>query len=569
MTKGGQMKNVNVPRNRTCLTAVLSFSLMISLFAVPYCFAGDLARKIDEYLTAAAEVQKFSGSALVAKDGVSILNKGYGMANYELSVPNTPETKFQIGSITKQFTAAAIMKLVDKGLLSVDDPISNYLPDYPKETGDSVTIHHLLTHTAGIPDYTGDMSLMEKRACEISTEEVLGSFKDKPLDFRPGESFKYSNSGYYLLGLIIEEVSGQSYDAFLEKSFFGPLGMTNTGYDFNRPIVPNRAAGYDLDSNGELINAPYLDMSAPFAAGAIHSTTEDMLIWDQALLTDIVLSQESRDKMFTPYMADCGYGWGIKNVMGHKVISHDGGTDGFATSFSRWVDDGFCVAIFSNNVSAPVPSIAYDLARIIFDKPYDIPVVRTPIDLDTSIYANYVGVYEISPNEYRYITSEDGRLFSQRGRVRKEILPEAKDMFFFEFDHRITMTFIRNEQGEVIEHILHQIGQDGSAPKLPEEQAAEMLAALEPAEVDPAIYDAYVGEYELMPGFVLAIAKENDQLFVQATGQERAEIFPRSETEFFLKVDDAQITFIRDESGKVNELILHKGGQDIPGKRVK
>jgi CubicO group peptidase (beta-lactamase class C family) len=308
MTKEGQMKNVNVPKNRTCLTAVLSFSLMmISLFAVPDCFAGDLAREIDGYLTAAAEVQKFSGSVLVAKDGVPILNKGYGMANYELSVPNTPETKFQIGSITKQFTAAAIMKLVDKGLLSVDDPISNYLPDYPKETGDSVTIHHLLTHTAGIPDYTDDMSLMEKRACEISTEEVLGSFRDKPLDFRPGESFKYSNSGYYLLGLIVEEVSGQSYDAFLEKSFFGPLGMTNTGYDFNRPIVPNRAAGYDLDSNGELINAPYLDMSAPFAAGAIHSTTEDMLTWDQALLTDIVLSQESRDKMFTPYMADCGY----------------------------------------------------------------------------------------------------------------------------------------------------------------------------------------------------------------------------------------------------------------------
>jgi len=500
---------------------------------------------------------------------VPILNKGYGMANYELSVPNTPETIFQIGSITKQFTAAAIMKLVDKGLLSVDDLISNYLPDYPKKTGDSTTIHHLMTHTAGIPDYTDDMSLMEKRACKISTEEVLGSFRDKPLDFRPGESFKYSNSGYYLLGLIVEEVSGQSYDAFLEESFFGPLGMTNTGYDFNRPIVPNRAAGYDLDSNGELINAPYLDMSIPYAAGAIHSTTEDMLIWDQALLADIVLSQESRDRMFTPYIADCGYGWGIKNVMGHKVISHDGGTDGFATSFSRWVDDGFCVAIFSNNVSAPVPSIAYGLARIIFDKPYDIPVVRTPIDLDASIYADYIGIYEISPSEYRYVTSEDGRLFSQRGGGRKEILPEAKDTFFFEFDHKITMTFIRNEQGDVIEHILHQIGQDGRAAKVPEEQAAELLAALEPAEVDPAIYDAYVGEYEMMADFFFAITREGDRLFLQQTGLERVEIFPRSETEFFLKVDDAQITFVRDESGKANELILHKGGQGISGKRVK
>jgi CubicO group peptidase (beta-lactamase class C family) len=570
MRKEGQMKNVNVPRNHTCLTAILSFCLItVSLFAVPGCFASDLAQEIDEYLTAAAEVQKFSGSVLVAKDGEPVLSKGYGMADYELNVPNTPGTIFQIGSITKQFTAAAIMKLVDKGLLSVNDPISKYLQDYPKNTGDSVTIHHLLTHTSGIPDYTHDMSLMERRACEISTEEVLASFSDKPLDFRPGELFKYSNSGYYLLGLIIEKVSSQSYDAFLRENLFDPLGMLNTGYDFNRAIVPNRAAGYDLDSNGEIVNASYLHMSAPFAAGAIHSTTEDMLIWDQALFTDRILSQESRDKMFTPYMADCGYGWGVKNVLGHKVISHDGGTDGFAASFSRWVDDGFCVTIFSNNVSAPVPSIAYDLARIIFDKPYDIPVVRTPIDLDTSIYTDYIGVYEISPNKYRYVTSEDGRLFSQRGRGRKEILPEARDMFFFEFDHRITMTFVRNEHGEVIEHILHQIGQDGKATKLPKKQAAELLAALEPADVNPAIYDAYVGEYEMVEGFVFAITKENDRLFLRQTGLERVEIYPRSEIEFFLKVDDAQITFVRDESGKVNELILHKGSQDMRGKRVK
>jgi hypothetical protein len=269
-------------------------------------------------------------------------------------------------------------------------------------------------------------------------------------------------------------------------------------------------------------------------------------------------------------MGNYGYGWGIREVFDRTVISHDGGIDGFSTYFSRWVDDQYCVVVFSNNVNAPVGNMARSLAAIIFDKPYDIPVIKTPIEIDTGIFADYVGVYEVDSTDNRFVTSEDGKLYSQRsGGQRRWIQPEAKDKFFFEYNHTITMTFVRNEQGEVIEHVVHQMGEDGTAKKLSGEKAAKLLAEREPVEVDPKIYDDYVGEFELMPGFIITITVEDDRLFTQATGQEKVEIYPRSETEFFLKVADAQITFVRDDSGEANELILHQGGQEMAAKRVK
>jgi CubicO group peptidase (beta-lactamase class C family) len=243
------------PKSRVVIVLFSLVVFLVSLGSVSQ--AADLAQKLDEYIRGAEEVWKFSGTVLVAKDGKPVLDRGYGMANYELGVPNTPEMKFLIGSITKQFTATAIMQLAEKGLLDVNDPISKYLPEYPKETGDSITVHHLLTHTSGVPSYTDNAELMGRRATKMSTEEILNSFKDKPLDFPPGGQFKYSNSGYYLLGLIVENVSGKSYEEYLQENIFDPLGMAHTGYGHHRPILPNRAAGYELDENGELVNAGY------------------------------------------------------------------------------------------------------------------------------------------------------------------------------------------------------------------------------------------------------------------------------------------------------------------------
>jgi CubicO group peptidase (beta-lactamase class C family) len=531
-------------------------------------------KQLDEYLNAAHEVWKFHGTALVAKDGKVLFEKGYGMANIELGVPNTPEMRFQIGSITKQFTATAIMQLAEKGLLSVDDPITKYLPDYPQETGNKVAIHHLLSHTSGIPSYTGMPGVMDNKALEVSVEDLMGIFKDEPLDFEPGEKYVYSNSNYVVLGAIIEKITNKTYEEYLQQNIFGPLGMQNSGYDHRDKIIINRAAGYSENGDGELINAEFVHMSTPYAAGALYSTVGDMFIWDQALYGEKLLKKSSLEKMFTPIKGNYGYGWVIDQPYGHKHIWHNGGIFGFVTNIGRWVDDRVCVVVFSNNDGAPIDGIALGLAGIVFGEPYELPKIKTPMEVDPALFADYQGVYQIEEGTYRIITAEDSALYSQHtsgGQFR--IFPEAKDKFFFEHDHMTTLTFERDENGKVIRHVLHKPGQDAPAEKLGPEEAQEVLAERDAkwqtAEVDPAAYEKYVGEYKLPIGLDLVVRTDQDKIFIQGSGQPEAELFPKSETEYFLKVVDAQITFVVDEAGNVTGMILHQNGQDFPGEKIK
>jgi len=536
--------------------------------------AKELKQELDDYLKAAHEVWKFHGAVLVAKDGKVLFKKGYGMANIELGVPNTTEMKFQIGSITKQFTATAIMQLQEKGLLSLDDPITKHLPDYPKETGDSITIHHLLSHTSGIPNYTNMPGVMDNKALKISVEDLMATFKDEPLDFEPGEKYQYSNSNYIVLGAIIEKLSGKAYEDYIQENIFEPLGMDNSGYDHRDRIMKNRAAGYSQDEKGELVNAEFVHMSTPYAAGALYSTVGDMFIWDQALYTDKLLKKSSLDKMFTPNKGNYGYGWVIQDSFGHKCIWHNGGIFGFYTTIDRWVDDKVCVVVLSNNDGAPVETISRSLAAMVFGEPYDEPVIKTPIQMDPSIFADYKGVYEIEEGIYRFVFAEDTALYSQRSAgSRFRIFPEAEDKFYFEHDHMVTLKFERDESGAVIRHIIHRTRGDEPAEKLGPEQAEKVLAEREAkwqvAKVDPAIYQKYVGEYKLPIGLNLTVRTREGRIFTQATGQPEAEIFPKSETEYFLKVVDAQITFVLGENGEVTGLVLHQAGQDFPGEKIK
>jgi CubicO group peptidase (beta-lactamase class C family) len=536
--------------------------------------AKNLQKDLDEYLTAAHDVWKYQGAALVAKDGKVLFEKSYGMANIELGVPNTPEMKFQIGSITKQFTATAIMQLAEKGLLSPDDPITKYLPDYPQETGDNVTIHHLLSHTSGIPSYTGMPGVMDNKALEVSVEDLMGIFKDEPLDFEPGEKYVYSNSNYVVLGAIIEKITGQTYEQYLQQNIFGPLGMKNSGYDHRDKIMINRAAGYSEDEDGELINAEFVHMSAPYAAGALYSTIGDMFIWDQALYGEKLLKRSSLERMFTPVKGRYGYGWVIDQPYGHRHIWHNGGIFGFVTNIGRWVDDRVCVVVFSNNDGAPIDAIALGLAGIVFEQPYELPRIKTPMEVDPAIFADYEGVYQIEEGTYRMITAEDSALYSQHtsgGQFR--VFPEDKDKFFFEHDHMTTLTFERDENGKVIRHVLHKPGQDAPAEKLGPEEAQKVLAERDAkwqtAEVDPEVYEKYVGEYKLPIGLDLVVRTDQGKIFIEGSGQPEAELYPKSETEYFLKVVNAQITFVVDEAGKVTGMILHQNGQDFPGEKIK
>jgi CubicO group peptidase (beta-lactamase class C family) len=554
--------------------AFLLTMVLVAVFSHADVQAKNLQKDLDEYLNAAHDVWKFQGATLVAKDGKVLFEKGYGMANIELGVPNTPEMKFQIGSITKQFTATAIMQLAEKGLLGVDDPITKYLPNYPKETGDKVTIHHLLSHTSGIPSYTGMPGVMDNKALEVSVDDLLAIFKDEPLDFEPGEKYVYSNSNYVVLGAVIEKITGKTYEEYLQENIFGPLGMKNSGYDHRDKIIMHRAAGYSEDEDGELINAEFVHMSTPYAAGALYSTVGDMFIWDQALYSDKVLKKSSLEKMFTPVKDNYGYGWVIDQPYGHKHIWHNGGIFGFVTNIGRWVDDRVCIVVFSNNDAVPVDGIALGLAGIVFDQPYELPKIKTPMEVDPAIFADYEGVYQLEEGTYRIITAEDSALFSQHtsgGRFR--IFPEAKDKFFFEHDHMTTLTFERDQNGKVIRQVLHKPGQDAPAEKLGPEQAQKVLAEQEAkwqtAEVDPAVYQKYVGEYKLPIGLNIVVRTDQGKIFIQGSGQPEAEIFPKSDTEYFLKVVDAQISFAVDQAGNVTGMILHQNGQDFPGEKIK
>jgi CubicO group peptidase (beta-lactamase class C family) len=418
---------------------------------------------ISDYLQAYVKLGRLSGSILIMKDDKIIVNKGYGFANYELQAKNTPQTKFRVGSVTKQFTALAIIQLEEKGLLSTDDHINKYLPDYPN--GDKITIHHLLTHTSGIPSFTSFRDFKKESVLPATPLQTIDRFKNKELLFPPGTNYKYSDSDYILLGYIMEKVTGKTYQEYLSESIFKPLNMSNTNYDNPKLILKNRASGYVYE-DGILYNADYNDMSVPFAAGALFSTTEDLYKWDRALYKNVLVTDSSLKKIFTPYMKNYGYGWFIDDFYSHKRIWHHGYIDGFCSIITRFVDDDICIVILSNLINTPILQITNDIAAILFDKPYRDPDNMKTIKIDEELMNDYVGTYEITPNFRIDIKTLNRHLFSQAtGQGTFELFPKDKDRFFT-VDFESEMTFQRDNNGEVTALIIHQNNNDTKAKRI-------------------------------------------------------------------------------------------------------
>jgi CubicO group peptidase (beta-lactamase class C family) len=420
--------------------------------------------KVDEYMKATLSFDRFSGSILIARNGQPVVSKGYGMANLELGVPNAPGTVFRLGSITKQFTSMAIMMLVERGKLSVTDPICKYLTDCPA-SWQPLTIKNLLTHTSGIQNYTDLPDFTKNAALPISSAQMIALLRDKPLLFNPGEKYLYSNSGYFLLGLIIEKVSGQTYAGFLQENIFVPLGMKSTGYDTPQQIIKNRAAGYQSE-NGVIVNAAYMDMTVPFAAGAMYSTTGDLLLWDQALYTEKLISQKSLAEVFTPFKGSYGYGWNIGKKFDRTIISHGGGIYGFVTQISRFPDDRVTVIVLSNLQAASPGRIANDLAAIVFGEPYEIPQQHKEISLDPKVVEKYVGQYEVAPGVVVAFTLENGKLTGQLGDQPKFGLIAESETRFFARDKNALITFIKDANGQITGMTLRQGGGDIPAKKI-------------------------------------------------------------------------------------------------------
>jgi CubicO group peptidase (beta-lactamase class C family) len=335
----------------------------------------DLAAKVDAYMKAAVAHDQFMGTVLIARDGAPVLTKSYGMANIELSAPDTPQTVFRIASVTKGFTALAIMQLQEQGKLNVADPICRYLDDCPPAWA-PITIRQLLTQTSGIPNYSSlpdwDEQLVVRH---YERPQLVALFRDLPLEFVPGEKYAYTNSGYYLLGLIIERASGEPYEQYLQDRIFKPLGMTHTRFDERRALIPHRATGY-YSRGTAFISATYEDPTTAYAGGGLYSTVGDLLLWDQALYSERLVSRKSLDEIFTPVRNGYGYGWRIGEKHGRREADHSGSLSGFSSYIIRFPAERVAVIVLSNSDRASAGKAGVDLAAIYFGAPYKPPVAQ-------------------------------------------------------------------------------------------------------------------------------------------------------------------------------------------------
>lgn len=519
---------------------------------------GQDTARMDQLIQSYAADNKFMGSVLVARGSDVLFSKSYGSANLEWNIPNSSTTKFRIGSITKQFTAASILLLEERGKLKIEDPVKKYMPDAPA-AWDNITIHHVLTHTSGIPSFTGFPDYAQAKMFNTPVEKIVAKFRDKPLDFAPGEKFSYSNSGYVLLGYLIEKISGQTYENFLQESIFTPLGMKDSGVDSNSAIIQRRAAGYARPPKG-IVNADYINMSIPHGAGAIYSTTEDLLRWKQGLFGGKLLSASSLQKMTAPFKDNYAYGIMSRAIDGRKQLWHNGGIEGFNSSLAHYPETKVTIAVLAN-VNGPVADqLLPQLAKLAHGEAIILTSERKEISVPKEALATYVGTYEMARGINMMITLDGNQMMGQlSGQARYPLFAEDESKFFFKIvDAQID--FVKDNKGAVTDLILHQNGRDQKARR-----TSDTVLVRKEIVVSPQILAAYPGSYQLGP-MTLTISLESGQLMMQATGQPKLPLFSESETSFFLKVVDAQIEFVK-TGDAVNALILHQGGRDMRAER--
>lgn len=543
--------------------------------AAPAAPTQDVAAKADAYMQASVKYDHFMGSVLIAQHGKILFSKGYGVANVKLGIPNTPGTEFRIGSNTKQFTAMAILELQERHKLSVDDPVCKYVPNCPADWA-PITIQNLLTHTSGIPNFTSFVDYVRIRTETMTPTQLMAQFEHKPLDFKPGSKFSYSNSGYIVLGYIIEKASGETYAEFLQKNIFTPLGLAHTGYGTDHPAGKDHAQGY-IYSGGKFVDSYFIDMSVPFSAGALYSTTLDLYRWDQSLAAGKLLSKRSFEEMFHPYVAlpgppaslttYYGFGWFISTAFGRREIWHEGTISGF-TSINSWfrADDAFVITL--NNTQSPhIFEISRALTAILFSEPYETPRQYRAIMLTPDVLDHYVGQYQLAPGLILTVQREGPQLIAQAtGQPPAPIYPESKTEFFYKVVDA-QLTFDLGPHGVATGLMLHQNGRDIPGKKISSQPAAPP-AQPKSISLPASALQKFVGKYQMAPEFFITITQSGSQLSEQATNQPAFPIYPESANEFFLKVVDAQITFQTDAAGRVTSLVLHQGARDMPAKKV-
>ena len=570
-------------------TAKLFTLFIVALITATNALAQQNVQKIDALLKQYYDYGQFNGSVLVAEKGKVIYKKGFGMANMEWAIPNQPDTKFRIGSVTKQFTGTLILQLVEEGKIKLDGKLSDYLPDYRKETGDKVTIHQLLNHTSGIPSYTSRPDFFaEVSRNPYGVTDFVKKHASGDLEFKPGSKFSYNNSGYFLLGAIIEKVTGKSYETVLKERILDPLGMTNTGYDHHAVILQKRASGYEKTPAG-YANAAYLDMSLPYAAGSIYSTVEDLYKWEQSLYEDKIISAESKKLMFTPGLSNYGYGFIIADVpigktdQKTKVIQHGGGINGFNSLLTRLVDKQQTVILLDNvGLGRFHNNITNSIINILNGQPFEAPKKSIAETLYKTAIEKNAGA---AVAEYRKLKTENAIMYDfsegelntlgyqllgmKRTKDAIEIFKLNVEMFPTSanpYDSLGEAYLADGQKDLALANYKKAVELDPTNAN-----AALIVKRLEGKEtkIDSSGFAAYVGDYEVSPRFTLTITKEGDKLFGQGTGQPKLELQPVSDTQFTIVEVKANITFEKDSAGKVVGLLLSQGTRNANAKKIK
>lgn len=434
------------------------------------------AAQVDALMAQLSKGETPGAAILVVQDGRVLLKKGYGLSNVEAKEAISPNTVFDLASVSKQFTAMAIMMLAERGKLGLDDPLTKFFPEFPAYA-QKITVRHLLNHTSGLPDYMGIFTATGK----IDKEWKPGGFEptaadtlkllaaQKELRFAPGEKWEYSNSGYVVLGQIVGKASGKPLPQFLKENIFQPLRMNNTLVaDESKPKIKNRAISYGMDKD-KFVNADYTPLNLIYGDGNVNTTIEDMLLWDQALYTEKLVKSAMLKEAFTPGKLNSGketkygFGWATEKFGGLDLVSHGGGWAGFRTSIMRFPQERFTVVVLSNFGRFNPGSLAQKISRLYLADKLAQPVT---VKLDAATLQKFVGKYELAPQFILTITLENGALQAQAtGQGKNALAAKSEVDFYIEAAPEISLTFNRNDKGEVTGLTLHQNG-DHPAKKI-------------------------------------------------------------------------------------------------------
>jgi CubicO group peptidase (beta-lactamase class C family) len=429
------------------LFLILSFNLVGNSVKAKNTSNSDYQAIVDKYIPKDGP----GVSVIMSQNGKVIFQGAQGMANIEHQVPLTTDSVFRLGSITKQFTTAAIMMLQEQGKLSINDDIKKYVPDFPTE-GNMITIENLMTHTSGIANYTNDRELFTKEIqVPITLDDMLKRFEAHPMTFKTGDEMRYSNTGYVLLGKIIEVASGQSYAEFIEQNIFKKLGMNSSRYG-GEQIIPSRASGYESDHD-EVVNASHIDMSWPHAAGSLLSTVGDLKIWNDALQNGTLISKSSYQKMIKPFelnngeFSDYGYGFGLGKLNKYDTIEHGGGIPGFITWAVYIPSEDLYVAALTNSGNGNPGVVARSLIAEYLE--IDVPTFK-PAKIDHSKAKKLLGTYKIDEKSSRSLLMEDGKYYTERETGAKfEVIPYAQNGFYYEGGLSY-IEFTKNSDGQQV-----------------------------------------------------------------------------------------------------------------------